>query len=123
MKTAVSFGVLLSTNVVGSYPVVRGHGIRSIFDPLSFAVKTAVEEQITAGIDIIPDDQVRWDQGPPVHEQPPGDLGPGSDWKNAPRRNDHYHGRYEVCTRQESIFQGYRHRSDHACPSTPPLFG
>jgi 5-methyltetrahydropteroyltriglutamate--homocysteine methyltransferase len=61
MKQPVSFGMLLPTTVVGSYPVVRGHGIRSLFDPLSFAVKTAVEEQITAGIDIISDGQVRGD--------------------------------------------------------------
>jgi 5-methyltetrahydropteroyltriglutamate--homocysteine methyltransferase len=61
MKKAVSFGILLPTTVVGSYPVVSGHGIRSLFDPLSFAVKTAVEEQVTAGIDIISDGQVRGD--------------------------------------------------------------
>jgi len=61
MKKDISFGVLLPTTVVGSYPVVRGHGIRSLFDPLSFAVKTAVEEQIAAGIDIISDGQVRDD--------------------------------------------------------------
>ena len=46
MKKAVPFGILLPTTVVGSYPVVSGHGIRSLFDPLSSAVKTAVEEQI-----------------------------------------------------------------------------
>jgi 5-methyltetrahydropteroyltriglutamate--homocysteine methyltransferase len=61
MKKKVSFNVLLPTTVVGSYPVVRGHGLRSLFDPLSFAVKTAVEEQITAGVDIISDGQVRGD--------------------------------------------------------------
>jgi 5-methyltetrahydropteroyltriglutamate--homocysteine methyltransferase len=61
MKKAVSFDTLLPTTVVGSYPVVSGHGIRSLFDPLSFAVKTAVEEQVTAGIDIISDGQVRGD--------------------------------------------------------------
>jgi|WetSurMetagenome_2_1015567.scaffolds.fasta_scaffold03726_6 5-methyltetrahydropteroyltriglutamate--homocysteine methyltransferase len=61
MNKAVSFGMLLPTTVVGSYPVVSGHGIRSLFDPLSFAVKTAVEEQVTAGIDIISDGQVRGD--------------------------------------------------------------
>lgn len=61
MKKTFSFGVMLPTTVVGSYPVVMGHGIRSLFDPLSFAVKTAVEEQIKAGIDIISDGQVRGD--------------------------------------------------------------
>ena len=61
MKKTVSLGVMLPTTVVGSYPVVRGHGIRSLFDPLSSAVKTAVEEQVTAGIDIISDGQVRED--------------------------------------------------------------
>jgi 5-methyltetrahydropteroyltriglutamate--homocysteine methyltransferase len=61
MKKSVTFGMLLPTTVVGSYPVVSGRGIRSLLDPLSFAVKTAVEEQVTAGIDIISDGQVRGD--------------------------------------------------------------
>jgi 5-methyltetrahydropteroyltriglutamate--homocysteine methyltransferase len=52
---------MLPTTVVGSYPVVRGHGIRSLLDPLSSAVKTAVDDQIRAGIDIISDGQVRGD--------------------------------------------------------------
>ena len=47
MKKAVHFDVMLPTTVVGSYPVVGGHGIRSLFDPLSSAVKTAVDDQIT----------------------------------------------------------------------------
>ncbi|MCU0630733.1 MAG: methionine synthase, partial [Methanoregulaceae archaeon] len=61
MKKTVPFGILLPTTVVGSYPVVSGHGIRTLFDPLSSAVKTAVEDQVTAGIDIISDGQVRGD--------------------------------------------------------------
>ncbi len=54
-------GHLLPTTVVGSYPVVRKGGLRSILDPLSGAVQTAVSDQISAGIDIISDGQVRSD--------------------------------------------------------------
>jgi 5-methyltetrahydropteroyltriglutamate--homocysteine methyltransferase len=52
---------VLATTVVGSYPVVKGSGITSLFDPLHSAVETAVSDQITAGIDIISDGQVRSD--------------------------------------------------------------
>jgi 5-methyltetrahydropteroyltriglutamate--homocysteine methyltransferase len=52
---------VLATTVVGSYPVVKGGGLRSLFDPLHAAVETAVSDQISAGIDIISDGQVRGD--------------------------------------------------------------
>jgi len=52
---------VLATTVVGSYPVVKGGGLRSLFDPLHSAVETAVSDQISAGIDIISDGQVRGD--------------------------------------------------------------
>jgi len=52
---------VLATTVVGSYPVVKGSGLRSFFDPLHTAVETAVADQIEAGIDIISDGQVRGD--------------------------------------------------------------
>jgi 5-methyltetrahydropteroyltriglutamate--homocysteine methyltransferase len=52
---------VLATTVVGSYPVVKGSGLRSLFDPLHSAVETAVSDQISAGIDIISDGQVRGD--------------------------------------------------------------
>jgi 5-methyltetrahydropteroyltriglutamate--homocysteine methyltransferase len=52
---------VLATTVVGSYPVVKGSGLRSLFDPLHNAVETAVADQIAAGIDIISDGQVRGD--------------------------------------------------------------
>ena len=52
---------VLATTVVGSYPVVKGGGLRSLFDPLHSAVETAVADQIAAGIDIISDGQVRGD--------------------------------------------------------------
>jgi 5-methyltetrahydropteroyltriglutamate--homocysteine methyltransferase len=61
MRKTVHFDMLLPTTVVGSYPVVRSQGIRSLLDPLSSAVKTAVDDQIRAGIDIISDGQVRGD--------------------------------------------------------------
>ena len=52
---------VLATTVVGSYPVVKGSGLLSLFDPLRTAVETAVADQIAAGIDIISDGQVRGD--------------------------------------------------------------
>ena len=52
---------MLATTVVGSYPVVKGGGLRSLFDPLHAAVEIAVGDQIAAGIDIISDGQVRGD--------------------------------------------------------------
>ena len=52
---------VLATTVVGSYPVVKGSGLKTLFDPLKSAVETAVSDQLTAGIDIISDGQVRGD--------------------------------------------------------------
>ena len=52
---------VLATTVVGSYPVVKGSGLKSLFDPLKSAVETAVADQVNAGIDIISDGQVRGD--------------------------------------------------------------
>lgn len=52
---------LLPTTVVGSYPVVKGRGIRALVDPLKGAVEVAVADQVSAGIDIISDGQVRGD--------------------------------------------------------------
>jgi 5-methyltetrahydropteroyltriglutamate--homocysteine methyltransferase len=52
---------VLATTVVGSYPVVKAGGLKSIFDPLAGAVETAVTDQINAGIDLISDGQVRGD--------------------------------------------------------------
>jgi len=52
---------VLPTTVVGSYPVVKSPSFRSLLDPLKSAVETAVTDQLTAGIDIISDGQVRGD--------------------------------------------------------------
>ncbi len=52
---------VLATTVVWSYPVVKGSGLKSLFDPLKSAVETAVADQVNAGIDIISDGQVRGD--------------------------------------------------------------
>jgi 5-methyltetrahydropteroyltriglutamate--homocysteine methyltransferase len=52
---------VLPTTVVGSYPVVKSSSFRSLLDPLKSAVETAVTDQLTAGIDIISDGQVRGD--------------------------------------------------------------
>jgi 5-methyltetrahydropteroyltriglutamate--homocysteine methyltransferase len=52
---------VLPTTVVGSYPVVRSPSLRTLLDPLRSAVETAVTDQLTAGIDIISDGQVRGD--------------------------------------------------------------
>jgi len=54
-------GITLPTTVVGSYPVVKGKGFSGILDPYSDAVRTAVSDQLAAGIDIISDGQVRGD--------------------------------------------------------------
>jgi 5-methyltetrahydropteroyltriglutamate--homocysteine methyltransferase len=54
-------GITLPTTVVGSYPVVMGKGFSGIFDPFRDAVRTAVSDQLAAGIDIISDGQVRGD--------------------------------------------------------------
>jgi 5-methyltetrahydropteroyltriglutamate--homocysteine methyltransferase len=61
MAKAYFINKVLATTVVGSYPVVKGGGLMSIFDPLRPAVETAVGDQIAAGIDIISDGQVRGD--------------------------------------------------------------
>jgi 5-methyltetrahydropteroyltriglutamate--homocysteine methyltransferase len=52
---------VLPTTVVGSYPVVKSTSLRSLLDPLKSAVETAVADQLSAGIDIISDGQVRGD--------------------------------------------------------------
>jgi 5-methyltetrahydropteroyltriglutamate--homocysteine methyltransferase len=61
MSKAYFINKVLATTVVGSYPVVKAGGLKSLFDPLAGAVETAVADQITAGIDIISDGQVRGD--------------------------------------------------------------
>ncbi len=61
MAKAYFINKVLATTVVGSYPVTKGGGLRSLFDPLHAAVGTAVADQIAAGIDIISDGQVRGD--------------------------------------------------------------
>jgi 5-methyltetrahydropteroyltriglutamate--homocysteine methyltransferase len=54
-------GPVLPTTVVGSYPVAKSRGISGLLDPFREAVKTAVADQVAAGIDIISDGQVRGD--------------------------------------------------------------
>jgi 5-methyltetrahydropteroyltriglutamate--homocysteine methyltransferase len=66
---------LLPTTVVGSYPVVRGTGLRSLLDPLHAALETAVSEQIAAGIDIISTGQVRGDMIGAITSRIPGIRG------------------------------------------------
>jgi len=66
---------VLATTVVGSYPVVKGGGLRALFDPLHSAVETAVADQIAAGIDIISDGQVRGDMIQAFAAQLPGIRG------------------------------------------------
>lgn len=66
---------VLATTVVGSYPVVKGSGISSFFDPFKAAVETAVADQVNAGIDIISDGQVRNDMIPLFTARLPGIKG------------------------------------------------
>jgi 5-methyltetrahydropteroyltriglutamate--homocysteine methyltransferase len=66
---------LFPTTVVGSYPVMKAIGLRSFLDPLYSAVERAVTDQITAGIDIISDGQVRGDMITVFTAQLPGIRG------------------------------------------------
>lgn len=52
---------LFPTTVVGSYPVVKSVGFKSLLDSFHSAVERAVSDQLAAGIDIISDGQVRGD--------------------------------------------------------------
>ena len=61
MSKAYFINKVLATTVVGSYPVVKAGGFKSLFDPLGSAVETAVTDMIGAGIDIISDGQVLGD--------------------------------------------------------------
>lgn len=64
--------VLLPTTVVGSYPPVEGHGLRSLLDRHRTALETAVADQIRAGIEIISDGQVRADMVSAFADRLPG---------------------------------------------------
>ena len=75
MSDRPRFGVLLPTTVVGSYPVVKGRDLRSLFDPLHFSVMAAVGDQVKAGIDIISDGQVRGTMIESFTEKLPGIRG------------------------------------------------
>jgi 5-methyltetrahydropteroyltriglutamate--homocysteine methyltransferase len=66
---------LFPTTVVGSYPVIKAIGLRSFLDPLHSAVERAVTDQISAGIDIISDGQVRGDMISVFTSQLPGIRG------------------------------------------------
>ncbi|MDD4127247.1 MAG: methionine synthase [Methanomicrobium sp.] len=63
---------LLPTTVVGSYPVVKAKGLKSLIDPYSQALDIAVNDQITAGVDIISSGQVRGDMITSLTSQIPG---------------------------------------------------
>jgi len=54
-------GKILPTTVVGSYPAEPRRTLRSLLDPFHEAVCQAVDAQISAGITIISDGQVRGD--------------------------------------------------------------
>lgn len=54
-------GQILPTTVVGSYPAEPRRTLRSLMDPFHEAACQAVEAQITAGVTIISDGQVRGD--------------------------------------------------------------
>ena len=97
MSKAYFINKVLATTVVGSYPVVKAGGFKSIFDPLAGAVETAVSDQIGAGIDIISDGQVRGDMIGEFRIQTARGQGPGSNRQDpAGGRADHGSG-HEVC--------------------------
>jgi len=66
---------ILPTTVVGSYPVVKGTGLSGLLDPYRAAVRTAVADQLEAGIDIISDGQVRGDMVKAFTSRLPGIRG------------------------------------------------
>ena len=68
-------GTILPTTVVGSYPVERRRSISGLIDPFREAVKIAVADQLSAGIDIISDGQVRGDMVGMFTGQIPGIRG------------------------------------------------
>jgi len=68
-------GITLPTTVVGSYPVVKGQGLSGLLDPYRAAVRTAVADQLAAGIDIISDGQVRGDMVKAFTSRLPGIRG------------------------------------------------
>ena len=68
-------GITLPTTVVGSYPVVKGKGLFGILDPCRAAVRTAVADQLAAGVDIISDGQVRGDMVKAFTSRLPGIRG------------------------------------------------
>lgn len=74
MKTPLP-EVLIPTTVVGSYPVTRKKSLSSILDPFKSAVEGAVTDQMTAGIDIISDGQVRADMVTTFASRLPGIRG------------------------------------------------
>lgn len=61
MVTPFIPGQILPTTVVGSYPAEPRRTLRSLLDPYHEAVCRAVDAQISAGITIISDGQVRGD--------------------------------------------------------------
>ena len=63
---------ILPTTVVGSYPAVKAKGLKSLIDPYSQALDIAVNDQITAGVDIISSGQVRGDMITSLTSQIPG---------------------------------------------------
>jgi 5-methyltetrahydropteroyltriglutamate--homocysteine methyltransferase len=68
-------GQILPTTVVGSYPAEPRRTLRSLFDPFHEAACQAVEAQISAGITIISDGQVRGDMIGTFASQLPGIRG------------------------------------------------
>lgn len=65
----------LPTTVVGSYPVVKAKGFKSMLNPYREALEIAVTDQINAGVDIISTGQVRGDMVSTILSQLPGISG------------------------------------------------
>ena len=97
MAKAYFINKVLATTVVGSYPVVKGTGLSSLFDPLSAAVKTAVADQMAAGIDIISDGQVRGDMIQAFASRLPGIKGQEVIGKVQPASSPITRPGHEIC--------------------------
>ena len=120
MAKAYFINKVLATTVVGSYPVVKGGGLKSLFDPLHAAVETAVADQIGAGIDIISDGQVRGDMIGAFTAKLPGIREQEVIGKIQPAARADNGGRHEICPLEIPEGERDHHRSVHARPRPAP---
>ena len=110
---------VLATTVVGSYPVVKTSGLRSLFDPLHSALETAVTDQIAAGIDIISDGQIRGDMIQAFASKLPGVKGQEVIGKVQPASGPITVGDTRYALARDSKSERDHHRAYYSCPRPP----